>query len=229
MEDSTVLVGDFAGSGSSYFAVFDGHGGSEVSKYAANTIHRLFGSYFSSDVNPEKLLAETIAEVDSFLVKRWPNQGSTAAIAIVIKDIIYTANLGDTRIVLCRANGSVQQLSVDHRASVDSEKRMIQAKGGMVIMGRANGILALSRSLGDGALKDVISAEPFLAKARRQDGQILIIACDGVWDVMDNQTAAGIARGKETPQKAATAIRDEALRRGTQDNVSVIVVFLTAR
>jgi serine/threonine protein phosphatase PrpC len=229
MEDAIVLAGDFAGSGSSYFAVFDGHGGSEVSKYAANTIHRRFGSAFASDVDPGRLLGEVIAEVDQVLSAKFPDQGSTAGIAIVIKDVIYTANVGDTRIVLAGPDGSIRQLSVDHRATDPVEKELIVKRGGRVLLGRANGILALSRSLGDGALKDVITAEPFMAKARRKDGQILIVACDGVWDVLDNDTAVKIARQKTSPQAAAIAIKDEAIRRGTGDNVSVIVVFLTLR
>jgi serine/threonine protein phosphatase PrpC len=229
MEDSVVLAGDFAGSGSSYFGVFDGHGGSEVSKYAANTIHRRFGSAFSSDVDPERLLGEIIAETDQFLTAKFPDQGSTAGIAMVIRDVIYTANVGDTRIVLSGPDGSIRQMSVDHRATDPAENELIVKRGGRVLFGRANGVLALSRSLGDGGLKDAITAEPFMAKARRKDGQILIIGCDGVWDVMDNEAAVKIARQKASPQAAATAIKDEAIRRGTTDNVSVIVVFLTLR
>jgi serine/threonine protein phosphatase PrpC len=229
MEDAMALVGDFAGSGSSFFAVFDGHGGPEVSKYAANNVHRVFNRQFASDVTVERALLEAIAEVDRSVVKQWPEQGSTAAIVIIIKDIIYTANVGDSRIVLADADGSVKALSVDHKATDSAEKALIVQRGGLVIMGRANGVLALSRSLGDGALRPAISAEPYTTKTRRRDGMMLIIACDGVWDVMDNATAVQFAKEKRSPQLAAAAIRDEALRRGSTDNVSVIVVLLTPK
>jgi serine/threonine protein phosphatase PrpC len=229
MEDAMALVGDFAGSGNFYFAVFDGHGGSDVSKYAANNIHRVFNRQFSSDVTVEQALLESIAEVNEYAVRQWPEQGSTAAILIVIKDLVYTANIGDSRIVLAHPDGTIKALTVDHKATDPTEKDLVLERGGHVIMGRVNGVLALSRSLGDGALGDAITAQPYTTKMRRKDGMLLIIACDGVWDVMDNETAVKIAKEKRSPQLAAAAIRDEALKRGSTDNISVIVVLLTQK
>jgi serine/threonine protein phosphatase PrpC len=65
------------------------------------------------------------------------------------------------------------------------------------------------------------------ATTPRLDGQIFIIACDGVWDVMDNESVAEFARRQKTPGAAARAIRNVALERGPTDNVSV--VFLTRK
>jgi serine/threonine protein phosphatase PrpC len=228
MEDSIAIVGDFAGSGTAYFAVFDGHGGSDVSRFAAHNLHRRLGTVFSSDIAVQKLITNTFSEIDSSLTAQYAEQGCTAAVAIVVKDAIYAANVGDSRVVLVEPDGTVRQLSVDHRATDPDERARIIARGGLVFNGRAGGVLALSRSLGDGALKaGCISAEPHIAAARRRDGQLLIVACDGVWDVMDNAAAAGIARAQKTPAAAARAIRDAALKRGTTDNVSVVVAFLT--
>jgi serine/threonine protein phosphatase PrpC len=229
MEDALAIVGDFAGSGTSYYAIFDGHGGSDVSRYAAHNLHRRLGTIFSSDVPITKLLTDTFSDINSTLILQYPVQGSTAAVAVVIKDTIYVANVGDSRVLLIDSDGSIRQMTKDHRASDPEECALVLKRGGHVVNGRAGGVLALSRSLGDGALKDCISAEPFMSTARRRDGQILILACDGVWDVMDNEAVAELARAQASPALAAREIKEDALRRGTTDNVSVVAVFLTRK
>jgi serine/threonine protein phosphatase PrpC len=223
MEDAVAIVG---GSGISYYAVFDGHGGVDVSRYAAYNLHRLLEKQVSSGVPVERGLTAAFADLDSRVSAEWRMQGSTAAVAVIVRDMIYTANVGDSRVILVEPEGAVRQMTKDHRASDADERESVLKRGGQVENGRVGGVLALSRSLGDGALKRVISAEPFLGSAKRREGQILIIACDGVWDVMENEEAAGIAKGEENPAAAAQRIVDEAVRRGTTDNVSVVVVFL---
>jgi serine/threonine protein phosphatase PrpC len=212
MEDTLALVGDFAGSGSSYFAIFDGHNGSDVSKYAASNVHRVFNKNYSSDIDIPEMLYVTVAEVNEYVRAKWTDQGSTAAIAIIIKDYVYTANTGDSRILIIDGDGEVHQVSVDHK--VDD--------------GSVQGVLALSRSLGDGA-RDGHSGEPYMTRTSRKDGMWMIIASAGVWKVLDNETAGRIGARKVTATAAANAIKDEAIKRGTDDNVSVIVVFLTAK
>jgi serine/threonine protein phosphatase PrpC len=229
MEDALVIIGDFAGPGTAYYAVFDGHGGSEVSRHAAYNLHGRLSAIFSPQTSPEQVIRAGFADLDSAVSSEYPTQGSTAAIAIISKDTIHTANVGDTRVVLVEPNGTVRQLTQDHRASDPSERALILERGGTVVKGRAGGVLALSRSLGDGELKKHISAEPFILNVPRQDGQILIIACDGVWDVMDGGEVASLARRGRTPSAAAKAIKDAAIALGTTDNVSVIVAFLTAK
>jgi serine/threonine protein phosphatase PrpC len=61
-------------------------------------------------------------------------------------------------------------------------------------------------------------------------GDFLIVGCDGLWDVIDDQSAADFVadalRGGREPSGVASLLVQEALRRGTADNVSVAVVFL---
>jgi serine/threonine protein phosphatase PrpC len=211
MEDAVALIGDFAGSGSSYFAIFDGHNGSDVSKYAANNVHRVFNKNFSSDIQIPRMLYVTVSEVNEYVRGKWPQQGSTAAIVMLIKDQVYTANTGDSRIVLIDQEGGIRQLSVDHKVE------------------NVQGVLALTRSLGDGTRTAGHSGEPHMTRTQRKDGMWLIIASNGVWSVMDNETAALIGARKTSPTAAAVAIKDEAIRRGTEDNVTVIVVYLTPK
>jgi serine/threonine protein phosphatase PrpC len=229
MEDALAIVGDIAGPGTAYYAVFDGHGGAAVARHAARSLHRLLGALFPSGGAPADLLRGAFADLDAALAREYRTQGATAAVAVVLGDAVYAANVGDTRAVLVGPDGSVRQLTRDHRVSDPEERALILGRGGAVVRGRAGGVLAVSRALGDGALKGHINAEPFILNVPREDGQILIIACDGVWDVMDNAEAGALARGQATPAAAARAIRDAAIALGTKDNVSVIVAFLTRK
>lgn len=230
MEDAVACVGDFAGSGSCYYGVFDGHNGSEVAKYACNNIHRQFNQEYSSDYNIQGILKDSIAEVNEFMLKKWPDQGTTVSVALVIKDYIYTANVGDSRIVLITPDGTVKQLSEDHRCCDAKESDIVRARGGFELSKKNVAPLQLSRSLGDGLLGNKISSEPYMTRTHRKDGMGLIIASDGLWDVMDNETAARIvASHSGSANAAANALKEAALKRGTTDNVAVIVVFLTAK
>jgi serine/threonine protein phosphatase PrpC len=207
MEDAVTMVGDFAGSGSSYFAVFDGHNGPEASKYAAYNVHRTFNMHYGSDADIPSTLSESLSEVNDFIKKHWPEQGTTAAVAIVIKDYIYTAQEGDTEILLLTHTGDVKELSENDR---------IEGYG------------TLGRTLGDAKRQGVV-AEPHQTRTHRKDGMALVIASKGLWTNVEKSTVARIVAGKTTPHAAANTLRDLALKKGCRDNISVVVVFLTAK
>ncbi len=92
------------------------------------------------------------------------------------------------------------ELSVDHKPYTPSEQARIEAAGGTVSMKRVNGDLAVSRALGDFVYKhsrelpaerQQVSPEPeFIVKERSAEDQFLILACDGIWDVMSNEDVA---------------------------------------
>lgn len=74
--------------------------------------------------------------------------GCTAVCALVHKGVLYVANAGDSRAVLCR-NGVAVAMSHDHKPNDEVELARITKAGGMVVDGRVNGSLNLSRALGD--------------------------------------------------------------------------------
>ncbi|KAH7853910.1 hypothetical protein Vadar_007962 [Vaccinium darrowii] len=124
------------------------------------------------------------------------------------------------------------------------EFRRIQACGGRVIFvngPRVEGILAMSRALGDKYLKPIVISEPEISFTRRDPGdECLILASDGLWDVLSNDLACEIAseclrqedEGAATvfypsqSASAATLLTRLALGRRSSDNISVIVVDL---
>ncbi|KAF3787146.1 putative protein phosphatase 2C 24 [Nymphaea thermarum] len=176
--------------------------------------------------------------------------GSTAVVAVVSPNEIAVANCGDSRAVLCR-NGTAVPLSSDHKPDRPDELLRIQAAGGRVIYWdcpRVLGVLAMSRSIGDDYLKPYVSSTPEITVTERARGdECLILASDGLWDVMTNEEACSIASrclqgaggdgdgessasGEGDPDPActiaATLLTKMALIRQSSDNVSVVVVDL---
>lgn len=95
--------------------------------------------------------------------------------------VLYTANVGDARIVLCR-NGRALRLSYDHKGSDESEGRRIANAGGLILNNRVNGVLAVTRALGDSYMKDLVTGHPYTTETviQPEADEFMILACDGV-------------------------------------------------
>jgi protein phosphatase PTC1 len=95
--------------------------------------------------------------------------------------VLYTANVGDARIVLCR-NGKALRLSYDHKGSDDNEGKRIANAGGLILNNRVNGVLAVTRALGDAYMKDLVTGHPYTTETVIQPDidEFMILACDGV-------------------------------------------------
>lgn len=97
-----------------------------------------------------------------------------------LRRVLYTANAGDARAVLCRAGRAVR-LTYDHKGSDKQEAKRITDAGGFVMSGRVNGVLAVTRSLGDSSMKEFVVGSPYTTETELgEDDEFLILACDGV-------------------------------------------------
>jgi protein phosphatase PTC1 len=95
--------------------------------------------------------------------------------------VLYTANVGDARIILCRS-GKALRLSYDHKGSDENEGKRIANAGGLILNNRVNGVLAVTRALGDSYMKDLVTGHPYTTETVIQPevDEFIIIACDGV-------------------------------------------------
>ncbi|KAA8540266.1 hypothetical protein F0562_024171 [Nyssa sinensis] len=179
--------------------------------------------------------------------------GSTAVVALVCSSHIIVANCGDSRAVLFRGKEPMA-LSNDHKPNREDEYARIEAFGGKVIQWNGHrifGVLAMSRSIGDRYMKPWIIPEPevmFIPRAR--EDECLILASDGLWDVISNEEACEVARRRillwhkkngniplvergqgvdPAAQAAAEYLSMLATQKGSKDNISVIVVDLKAQ
>ncbi len=134
-------------------------------------------------------------------------------------------------------------MSHDHKPYLPGETARIEAAGGTVAMRRVNGDLAVSRALGDFTYKQSknlkpeaqqVSAEPeFIVQERKENDQYLVLACDGIWDVMTNQDVASFTcektiEGIDNLGILAEHLIDEGLIRNSRDNMSAIIVAFPA-
>ncbi|KAK8888377.1 hypothetical protein M9Y10_039447 [Tritrichomonas musculus] len=229
MEDATVIAGDVPAKNYCYFAVYDGHGGPHVSHYAGKHIHESFIRHFTKEKDVVKSINAAFEEVNKYLMEKWPEEGCTAGVIIVSDDKVYSVNLGDVRAVMVYPDGKVERLSYDHKASDPEEKKMIEKSGFKVIRNRILGILAVSRALGDGEFEGIVGTETYVTEKERVDGAKVILACDGIWDVLSDEEAGKIAREINDPKEAAKAIVNKSLEKDTTDNVSCIVIDLTSK
>ncbi|XP_019249166.1 PREDICTED: probable protein phosphatase 2C 50 isoform X2 [Nicotiana attenuata] len=179
--------------------------------------------------------------------------GSTAVVAVVSPTHIIVANCGDSRAVLCRGKLPMP-LSIDHKPNREDECSRIEALGGKVINWdghRVSGVLAVSRSIGDRYLRPYVIPDPeMMFVPRVKDDDCLILASDGLWDVLTNEEACEVARRRillwhkkngstltnergenvdPAAQDAAEYLTRLALQKGSRDNISVIVVDLKAQ
>ena len=79
---------------------------------------------------------------------------------MVTKDKIICANSGDSRAVIGLKNGKLIELSYDHKPDNEGELKRVKAGGGFVEDGRVQGVIAVSRAIGDWEYK-----EPSLLKS----------------------------------------------------------------
>ena len=187
--------------------------------------------------------------------------GTTATILYVSSLAVVIANVGDSRAVMAQwlvdEKGvkyiTARQLTIDHIASSDEERQQVLEKGGFVSesggVDRVMGSLAVSRSLGDIRLASFLSRTPHVLvmtkdEVFKQCGKMripedsppcfIILASDGLWDVMNNQEAVDLAwqviKGNKNGtayQDAAEVLTQEAYVRGSTDNIGVCIVAIT--
>lgn len=167
--------------------------------------------------------------------------GTTAVTAFVTPDKVIFANCGDSRGVLAN-NNSVRFGTYDHKPCNEEEKKRIENAGGSVMIRRVNGSLAVSRALGDFDYKNVsglpptqqlVSAEPDLSVMDRSDqDEFLVLACDGVWDVMTNEEVVSYIYSRllinDDLQKVCEELLETCLAKGSRDNMSVILITFPA-
>lgn len=86
-------------------------------------------------------------------------------------------------------------------------------------------MLAVTRALGDSSMKDFIIGNPYTtATTITSQDEFLILACDGLWDVCEDQTAVDLVRDEKDPQVASDRLLRYALENFSTDNLSIIVI-----
>jgi len=172
----------------SFAAVFDGHGGDECSNFLVDALPKSIrnqmyaerealrnaiessrgvrsGSHSeqSEDATSElmrRILKTAYLRTDKEFIspKSAPQSGSTAATVLLMGRRLFVANVGDSRVVLCRGGGQCVELTSDHKPSRPDEAARVRAAGGFILHKRVMGELAITRAFGDKSFKMGIKA-----------------------------------------------------------------------
>lgn len=265
MEDGFVVVDCFAGKKkSAFFAIYDGHGGRQCVDYITAHLHEnLLFELQQPNTEVHEAFVQCFQKTDDSMLQSGITQSGCTACCCLLQEQeessglsgrqIWTAHLGDARAVLCRGGLAVRLTSMsDHKATdLVETKRVIEA-GGFVNNDRVNGMLAISRAFGDHQLKapaqprDIVSHVPDItATDLTEQDMFVIVACDGLWDVMEDQESVNLvlqgirelmnlvpkngqdhlAHRRSMAEILSRMLVEEALARGTSDNVTCLMIF----
>lgn len=250
-----------------YAGVFDGHGGDGVSKILVDKSKINIGKYFCHPLSPiaskicnskifnkkhiEPLFYRIQEKLKNYYIQS-NNMGSTANIILIYprnekedKFCLKVINLGDSRSVICNDNNIANQLSLDHKPHLLSDRGRILEMGGEIEYSldgddpRING-MSVSRSFGDLDNK-YISQKPDIFDYNLSNEKFIILGCDGVWDVIQNQDAIDFVLEKyndillanktitelkgRSEMNIAQKLADYSIKKGSTDNISVMIIF----
>lgn len=170
--------------------------------------------------------------------------GCTAVSVLIHHGMVTVANTGDSRCVISR-KGEATPLTLDHKPIIYEEAQRIIRAGGFVRDNRVNGALNVSRTIGDLDFKrntelphteQMVVATPDITDFELQDGdEFIVLACDGIWDVLSNQEAVDFVRKRIRQGQSLKSICEamcdfclapdlKGMCRGA-DNMSVIIVL----
>jgi len=214
------------GGDTDYLGVYDGHGGSRV----ASRLSRGFLRRWVTTSDPQK----SIYQLERGLRRGGEDVGSTLVACKVDKrkGVVKTVNVGDSRAVLVCADGTAVDLTVDHKPSAELSR--LREAGASVEYDASDDIarvegFGLSRAVGD-------TAHPFLTSAAdtavvnygHLGGRYLVLASDGLWDVADGAEVASVLSERPPGGQGnlAEVLVRHALKRGSQDNVTVLLYEL---
>lgn len=228
MEDFVRVVPKFRGrEGSLYAAVFDGHGGEGVSRAASERLHVLLATEMAS-LPAEAALRRAFRTLDSDIAT--DPSGSTAVVLVLEGGTATVSNVGDSHAMLVSA-ASARIVTADHRLTNEEEYRHVVAAGAKIwgpylCLPDGTGVM-VTRALGDRAFRTVgLRCEPSVTSVELgTEDESVILGSDGVWDAVEAEVVADLARQAPSAKVAAERIVDAGLAFGT-DNVSAVVVRL---
>lgn len=233
-----------------FFGVYDGHSGGGTAQFCGEHLFRFVSETKAFEAGEiTQALYDGFIAIDKHLyaLPKHERSGCAAVVLFIKGDDIYCANAGDSRCVMCR-NGAVDALSTDHKPFSPAEQTRIERAGGFVLNRRVNGILALSRGIGDFGFKTnvqvpwdlqaVTSApEVRVTRLNRDKDEFAVIACDGIWDVMKSEEVVEFVRPRIQNRMPLGVICEELMDACMSpqpfgigcDNMSVIIVQFKRR
>ncbi|RYQ80833.1 hypothetical protein Ahy_Scaffold1g106969 isoform B [Arachis hypogaea] len=247
--------------------VYDGHGGPEASRFITNHLFSFIHMFSAEDGGLseqviKKAFSATEEEFLRMVKQSWISQphiasvGSCCILGAISNDVLYVANLGDSRAVLgrkafggnevsCGHNVVAERLSTDHNVGVEEVRKEVEAlhPDDDYVVVNANGVWRIKGII----QRAVMTAEPsILTRKLKAEDLFLIFASDGLWEQLTDKEAVeivsrsprkGIAKRLVRAALEAVAKKKEmryedlkkiekGVRRHFHDDITVIVIYL---
>ncbi|XP_049831416.1 LOW QUALITY PROTEIN: titin-like [Schistocerca gregaria] len=247
MEDRHVIVHDLHAvfgipdpSPACYYAVFDGHAGTDAAIYGVSHLHQFLAESPFYPKDPVRALKDAFRRTDQLFIEKSHienlRSGTTVVCALIRPEEkkLYVAWLGDSQALLVR-RGRMMRLVNPHKPDRPDERERIEKMGGCVMYfgtWRVNGQLAVSRAIGDSEYKPYVCAEPDVTELSLDGTEdFLVLACDGLWDfVTEQQVAAVVYVHLHEHPDDLSGLSEQLVclskEQGSTDNISVIVALL---
>lgn len=226
------------------FIICDGHNGKQVSTYIAEQLARKFMNKTMNYPIGKKMVKDIYDKIQLDLIKNVSTSNIAGSTAITLirynylgKEKIQIFNVGDCRAVMCK-DGLAIPLTKDHKPHWPEEterlKNIITLYNLPDKIGFYDGDwrihgLSVSRSFGDIDSTPYITHQPdsfsYILSAK---DKFIILACDGLWDVMENHEAVNFVLEKikygDARENIALQLAKRAIDKGSTDNVSVVII-----
>ncbi|KAI3653253.1 hypothetical protein MP228_001200 [Amoeboaphelidium protococcarum] len=222
----------------SYYAVYDGHGGIHVAAFVETHLHYNLMKHPELDTDFKKALTESFLKTQDELKEASDRlylpttAGSTGVVIVFRKNKMFVAWVGDSLASLYREKETIELVN-PHKPGSATEKARIEKLGGFISeeggILRVNGIVAVTRAFGNIRHKVITPDADILEVDMRGDEQYVVLACDGLWDVMTPDAVRKFVKkymkkhGNRT-KGISEALVDESLKLGSTDNVSVVFI-----
>lgn len=195
----------------SFFGIYDGHGGSRCCDFLRDHLHHYIikNKYFPEDPEKALLAAFERAErhfISQIALKENNKSGSCALVLLIVDNIVYIANCGDSRAIGSYNSGTTYvDLSTDHKPNNEKEKERIEANGGKIYLSASSegetyritpSSLSVSRTFGDmdakltkfGGSPGIIVSTPEIRKIEITNSlDFIIMGSDGIFEKLSSR------------------------------------------
>ncbi|KAG4198949.1 hypothetical protein ERO13_A05G117800v2 [Gossypium hirsutum] len=223
MEDAHAAYLDLDDS-TSFFGVYDGHGGKAVAKFCAKHLHQQVlkhEAYSAGDIGTS--VQKAFLRMDEMMC----GQRGWRELAVLGDKMDKVSGFFEGFVWSPKGDEAndhfddwppeeAYNLSKDHKPDLELEKDRILKAGGFIQVGRVNGSLNLARAIGDAEFKQnkslpaerqIVTANPDINTVEIcDDDEFLVLACDGIWDCMSSQQLVDYVREQLNSETKLSAI-----------------------
>ena len=203
------------------FVVADGMGGHKAGDYASAYAVSTIGREVEMDesTEPVKILTNAIKCANEEIFEKaqeedYAGMGTTVVAATVIGDILYTANVGDSRLYLIRDD--IKQITKDH-SLVEEMVRVGELKREEARFHPDKNIITRAVGADRDVLVDFFEVD--LLK-----GDVILMCSDGLSNMVSDEDICKIIKKNNNVDDMAEELIKVANHNGGKDNIGVVLV-----